>query len=93
MFDDVIAEKPVHCLLQALFESLPKVCGVAREECVGVEEFRGVWGGCEGVNVVPLYCPNRELVEMGREGAVGGCEGVRGEDTRSISHQVYMVHY
>ena len=62
-------------------------------ECVSVEELRHFWeqwGGGEGGvgEKVPLYCDNGALREMVKRGGGGGGEGGKGDDTRSIAHQV-----
>ena len=60
---------------------------------MSVEELRHSWeqwGGGEGGvgKKVPLYCDNGALWEMVKRGGVGGGEGGKGDDTRSIAHQV-----
>ncbi|CAI8004823.1 Probable methyltransferase TARBP1 [Geodia barretti] len=79
--------------VQALFDYLPRLCGAVDSECVSVEELRHFWeqwGGGEGGvgEKVPLYCDNGALREMVKRGGVGGGEGGKGDDTRSIAHQL-----
>ena len=72
--------------LQALFDLLPRLCGVEEEECVRVEDFLNCWGEWPTAERVPLYCENSELRERVRRGA--GSDVKPGDDTRSIAHQV-----
>ena len=72
------------------------------EECVPATDFREDWGegggegeggegeikGGGGRERVPLYCDNNLLREAIEGGRVQVKEEVRGEDTRSIAHQV-----
>ena len=60
---------------------------MVESECVRVDDFLLLWERW-GRKEVPLYCDNSDLREMVERGGVGGGEGTRGDDTRSIAHQV-----
>lgn len=58
-----------------------------------MEDFQQCWEELGEVQrgtgkSVPLYCDNRELLEMVKRGRMGEGEEAKGDDTRSIAHQV-----
>ena len=67
---------------------------MAEEECVSAGDFREAWerwggGRGEGGTRIPLYCDSsvlREAVKMGR------VEGGKGDDSRSVAHQVSLLY-
>ena len=56
-------------------------------ECLSASDFSQAWKRFgDGGERVPLWCENSALCDVMRGGVRGG--GVRGDDTRSIAHQV-----
>lgn len=78
---------------QVLFDILPRLCGMCDDECIPATDFREAWGEGErggegGRERIPLYCDNNLLHEAIEGGKVQVKGEAKGEDTRSIAHQV-----